>query len=97
MENNILQLEKTNATDFENKIVSRVENLINGLAKKMQTNEVDALLTREETAKMLSISITTLHTYTKNDIIPAFKIGYKVRYKKSDILLALKQMNKFSS
>jgi predicted DNA-binding transcriptional regulator AlpA len=97
MENTILQLEKTNAIDFENKIVARVETLINGLAKKMQTNEPDALLTRDETAKMLSISLVTLHNYTKNDIIPAFKIGYKVRYKKSDILQALQKMNKFSS
>lgn len=97
MDKNILQLEKTNATDFENRIIARVETLINGLAKKMQTNEPDALLTRSETAKMLSISLVTLHNYTKKDIIPAFRIGYKIRYRQSDILLALQKMNKFQS
>ncbi|WP_405295405.1 hypothetical protein [Algibacter sp. Ld11] len=44
---------------------------------------------------MLSISLVTLWKYTKDDVVPAFRIGSKVRYKKSDILLALKKMNKF--
>ena len=58
-------------------------------------NNDDKLLTREETAEMLSISLTTLWKYTKDDVIPAFRIGSKVRYKKSDILLALQKMNQF--
>lgn len=96
MENTILQLEKTSATDFENKIVARVETLINGLVTKMQTNNPDTLLTPEETAKMLSISLVTLWSWRKKDIIQGHRIGNKVRYKKSEILLALQQMNKFS-
>lgn len=97
MTKQILQLENTNANDFENKIINRVEVLIDGLAKKMQVNEPDALLTRQETANMLSISLVTLWDWSKKNIIPAYRIGNKVRYKKSEILLALQQMNKFSS
>ncbi len=97
MAKEILQLENINATDFENKLFNRVEQLINGLAKKLQTNDPDELLTREETAKLLSISTVTLWKYTNDDVVPAFRIGHKVRYKKSDVLAALKQMNKFSS
>ena len=97
MENLILQVEKTNATDFENKIVNRVEKLINDLAKKMQINEPDELLSRTETAKMLSVSLVTLWTWTKNNNVPAHKICNKVLYKKSEILESLQKMNNFST
>ncbi len=97
MENSILQVEKTNANDFENKIVNRVEKLINDLAKKMLINEPDELMSRQETADYLKISLVSLWTWTKNNLIPAHKIGNKVRYKKSEILESLQKMNKFSS
>ena len=97
MSKEILQLENTNANDFENKIINRVELLIDGLAKKMQVNTPDTLLTRQETAKLLSVSLVTIWDWTKKDILPAYRIGNKVRYNKSEILLALQQMNKFLS
>ena len=93
---NVLQLENINANDFKNEIVKDVLTALKGFATSLQPDN-EKLLTREETAKMLSISLVTLHSYTKNDVIPAYRIGYKVRYKHSDILLALKKMNKFSS
>jgi predicted DNA-binding transcriptional regulator AlpA len=97
MINEILQLEKTNANDFENKIVARLETLIDGLVKKMQANNPDELLTIDQTIKLLAISKVTLWTWTKKDIVPAHKIGNKVRYKKLEVLQALQKMNKFSS
>lgn len=97
MTKQILQLENTNANDFENKIINRVELLIDGLAKKMQVNTPDTLLTRQETAELLSVSLVTIWSWQKKGIIPCYKIGNKVRFKKSEILLALQQMNKFSS
>ncbi len=47
------------------------------------------ILTRQETAKLLNISLPTLHDYTKRDIILAYRLGYKVRYKLVDIQSAL--------
>ena len=45
----------------------------------MQLNEqTDQLLTREETAKLLSVSLVTLWDWTKKDIIPAYRIGNKI-------------------
>ncbi|MEZ4853080.1 helix-turn-helix domain-containing protein [Flavobacterium sp.] len=62
----------------------------------MQQNDKDKLLSREETAKLLSVSLVTLWDWTKKDIIPAYRIGYKVRYKKGEVLQALKKMNNFN-
>ena len=79
--------------DFKNEILNGVKIILTEFQKS--TVKDDSLLTREETAKMLSISLVTLWKYTKNDVLPAFRIGSKVRYKKSDVLLALQQMNQF--
>ena len=46
-------------------------------------------LSRHETAKTLGISLPTLHDYTKQGKIVAFRIGVKVRYKAEDIEKAL--------
>ncbi|WP_395052212.1 helix-turn-helix domain-containing protein [Flavobacterium sp.] len=97
MSKEILQLENTNANDFKNEIVKDVTNALKGYAETLQNPEIDKLLTRQETCEMLSISLVTLWDWTKKDLLPAYKIGNKVRYKKQEILLALQQMNKFSS
>lgn len=93
MNKQILQIESTNSSEFIPKILAGFKDLLKEHAKYSEDAEV--LLTREETAEMLSVSLVTLWKWTKDDIIPAYRIGTKVRYKKSEILLALKQMNKF--
>ena len=97
MTKEILQIESTNTKDFKNEILIGVREELKSFASSLQGSNEDQLLTREETAKMLSISLVTLWNWTRTDIIPAYRIGNKVRYKKSEVLTALKQMNKFSS
>ncbi|MFG6685112.1 helix-turn-helix domain-containing protein [Mariniflexile sp. HNIBRBA6329] len=89
----ILQIENTESSKFIPEILKGFQDILNKQNNTSKDDEV--LLTREDVAEMLSISLVTLWKYTKDDIIPAYRIGTKVRYKKSEILLALKQMNKF--
>lgn len=95
MTKQILQIENTSNEDFKNEILGGVKEILSDFKK--EDNKQDRLLTREETAKMLSISLVTLWKYTKDNVISAFRIGTKVRYKKSDVLKALKQMNNFEN
>lgn len=95
MAKEILQIENINANDFKNEIVKDVTQALKGYATTLQNPDNEILLTREETAKMLSVSLVTLWSWTKDDIIPAYRIGNKVRYKKAEVLTALQQMNKF--
>ena len=53
----------------------------------------DKLLTRQQTADILQISLVTLWTWNKNNIVTFYKIGNKVRYKKSEVLNALQSTN----
>ena len=94
---NVLQLENTTALDFKNEILNGVKDCLKGFANTLQNPDNDKLLTRAETAKMLSVSLVTLWDWTKKDLIPAYLIGNKVRYKKSEVLEALQKMNKFQS
>lgn len=51
------------------------------------------ILTREETAKLLSISLPTLWSWTKKNILKSYGIGNRVYYKKEEINEALIQIN----
>ena len=96
MTKQILQIENTNTIDFKNEILNGVSDVLKGFANNLQNNDNGVLLTREETAKLLSVSLVTLWGWTKKDIVPAYRIGNKVRYKKSEVLNALQQMNNFN-
>lgn len=95
MAKTILQLENTNAADFKKEILDGVKDV---LQSQGNTNSDDSekLLTRDETAEMLSISLVTLWDWTRKDLIPAYRIGNKVRYRKGEVLNALQKHNQFT-
>jgi len=55
----------------------------------------DELITRKETAQFLGVSLVTLNQYTKDGIIPGYRIGSRVRYKKHEVLESLKGFKKY--
>lgn len=94
MKTNLIQIENINVEDFKNEIINGLITALKGSDNKSQNNE-EIILSREEAAKLLSISLVTLWDLTRKDKIAAFRIGNKVRYKKSDVLKALTQKNQF--
>jgi len=49
-------------------------------------------LSRSEAAKLLTISLPTLNEWTKQGIIPAYRIGNRVLYKPEEIDNSLKEV-----
>ena len=96
MKKEIIQIENISAEDFKNEIIKGVISAFQEIIGNLKTNNDEVILTRKEAAKLLSISLVTLWNLTRKDQIPAFRIGNKVRYKKSDVLNALTQKNKFN-
>ena len=92
MAKEILQLENLNGQDFKNEIIETVKNEFQKLTTTSQ--DKDKLLSRQETADLLSVSLVTIWDWTRKDLIPAYRIGNKVRYKKSEIIESLQKMNK---
>jgi hypothetical protein len=48
--------------------------------------------TRKQTKEILQVSYVSLNQWSKSGILPTVKIGSRVRYKKSDVLAALKDV-----
>ena len=88
----VTQIEGVNA----NELITQIENVVKKLLpnSEPQPEEKNDLMTRTEVAKYLDISLVTLHTWTKKGILTSYRIGNKVRYKKSEVLNSLKATNK---
>lgn len=90
-----IQIENINSEDFKNEIINGViEQMKNLTQNSTSKTESDTFLTRDETAKLLSISLVSLWSLTKRKAFPVYHIGKSVRYKKSEIISALQ--NKFT-
>ena len=89
----IIQIENITVDELKNELLTEFKQMLKDFLN--QQEKVDELLTREETAKMLKISLVTLHDWTKKDLIPAYRIGNKIRFKKREVLGSLNKRNKF--
>ena len=68
---------------------NEVEKIVSGLT---QSEPLPELITRKETALIYGISLVTLNEWTKNGIIPAQRIGTRIRYKRADVYASLKNV-----
>jgi len=82
--NNIL-LSNYSITDLENTIAKILKQIICE-QNYLSDSAVNELITRQETAKILKISLPTLHNWTKNGLLFCYKVSSRVRYKRSEIM-----------
>ena len=76
-------------SDFENAFNKAFEKAIKQFINPPVSQDKD-LKSRKETARILNISLPTLHLFTKEGIIRAYRIRNRVLYKQQDIENALK-------
>lgn len=57
-----------------------------------QVTAPEELLTRAEAAKLLGITLPTLREYTRRGLVEGYRIGIRVRYKRSEVLNSLQRM-----
>lgn len=77
--------------------VSELKELIRDVLKEelenlclKDFNNSEEILSREEAAKYLKISLVTLGSWTKSNKIPGYRKGSRVYYKKSELIDCLK-------
>ncbi len=76
--------------ELDERIAATVERVIRPIiAAAIQPPHSPKLLTRQQTAHFLGISLPTLHDWTMNGKITANRIGTRVRYYESDVQAAL--------
>lgn len=69
-----------------------VEEVLENKLKNLNPPEKEGLklLSRKDTAKLLCISLPTLHDWTKTGIVKAHRIGNRILYKLHEVNEALK-------
>lgn len=87
------QIENTTSEEFTKQLESSIRLTVEACLKNIERPTQNRLLTREETAKLLSISLVTLWKWTNDNVIPAHRIGNRVRYKEVEIIEALQKIN----
>lgn len=86
METKLIQIETVSAEEFKTEIVNAIlEQLKPLLQKEKIEDNKKEMITRAEAADLLNISLVKLWEITKNNLIPKYKIGGKVLYKKIDV------------
>lgn len=67
------------------------ENLNEILPRLLKTDQTK-LLTRKEAALLLRISLPTLHKWTREGRIKAYRISNKIRYKQTELERSLNEV-----
>ena len=88
----VFQIDGISSTDFFNEFVE-FRKTLEHFAQSQQPDPSSDFITRQETAEILNVSLSTLLNWRKAGIITAYRIGNKIRYKKSEILDSLTKIN----
>jgi hypothetical protein len=72
-----------------------IMDAVKELLPESYSNKKGRLLTRQETAAILRISLATLNKWTKNGKIVAFRGNSRIRYYEADVYAALESTNKY--
>ncbi|WP_439480395.1 helix-turn-helix domain-containing protein [Chryseobacterium aquaticum] len=88
--NNTLLVQMT-----KDELMQDFEQVIRKVVNQMQVQQVSKdekqAYTRDETAELLDVSLTTLHNWNKQGIFkPSAKVGKRVYYSKDEVLARLK-------
>jgi hypothetical protein len=73
MKREILQIENINADDFKDELIKGLVLPLKELILPIKNIDEDKLLTRQETSKMLSVSLVTLSAWDKKNIIQSHR------------------------
>ncbi len=87
MEESILL--KVSVSELKNLISEAVADKVKHLSPPQKDPE---FITRAEVVKILGISLPTLNDWTKRGLIPALRIGTRIRYEKQMVYRAFKQI-----
>lgn len=86
-----ITLTSLSGTELKGLIIDCLKETFQSLdfLKPQKTTEPKLILSRQETADMLNISLPTLHSNTQKGLIKAVRIRSSVRYRLDDVLNSL--------
>jgi hypothetical protein len=88
MKHNQITIDNISFDELKSKITEVINNRLR-LINYGQIKEVEELLTVEETLTILKCSKQALWNWRKNGILPSYRMGNRVYYKRSEIFTKL--------
>ena len=93
MKKKLIQIYEIEPEEFKNEILAGVEQLLREFSPK----HPEIWMNRKDVGELLGISLVTIHNWSKDGILKAYKIGNRVRFRRSDIEKTLLSSNKKAS
>jgi len=62
------------------------ESIENAIKINSKPKEEDSLLCRKDLARLFSVSLVTISSWTKNGKLPYYQIGSRIYFKKNEIM-----------
>ena len=97
MSKNITQLYGITPEELKAEILEGVGKQLLEFSRNFKPKEPTLWITRKEASELLGVSLVTIHNWTKASVIQSYKIGNRVRFKRSEIENILLQSNKRAS
>lgn len=82
------------STELTETILNGVKNQLDNLKKGFQPKEPDEFLTRMETAKLLKISLVTVHQWVKDGVLKPLKMGNRTYFSRKELKETMFNSNK---
>ena len=93
-EQNITQLHNITPEELKQSIIDEIRNELKEITKNFKPVSPPEYITRKEAAKILKVSLVTLHDWNKKGILKPYRLGNLIRYKRSELDKALININK---
>lgn len=93
MNENVTQVHNVSKKELINEIISGVKNKLQEIEKNFQPKEPTIWITKKEVAEMLSISTVTVDDWSKKEILSPYRIGNRIRFKRSEVEASLTEIN----
>lgn len=87
--NKVTQVHHTSDEDLAKSISKTIKVLFEAYSKKIQPKEDTIWITRKQVSEILSISLVSVDDWTKRNILSAYRISNKKRYKRHEVENAL--------
>ena len=85
MKKKLIQFYEIDPEEFKNEILAGVEKLLKEFSEQFTPKHPEIWMNRKDVGELLGISVVTIHNWSKEGILKPYKIGTRIRFRKSDI------------
>ena len=89
----ITQVHHINPEELTKSISTAVEKIFSKFKEHLSSKEPTEWITRKQVGETLSISLVTVDDWTKRNLLTAYRIGNKKRFKRAEVENALTKIN----